>query len=664
MAPQAMDGVTTGFPFTLRALTADPTQADAEEAIKVTIRNTTTDVETDLVYTTDYTVSINSNGVGGTVTVVDAQSSDYTITIYREYLEKQGSDYNDRNSFPSETLENNIDKLTMIDQQQTEQIDRTPKYSTTSGITNPSIEDPIAGRALVFDSNGNIVNSDGYVTSETLPASLTGKKRQQLQVKVDESGYELKTKIPTEARDYDSIQDAVDATNIKEIKLGQGTTTLTSAIDLKGKYQIIEGVGKTGTTLKASTGMTKIFDIEESSLPATPSDFVIKDMTLDGDDVSGLYGLKIKHRVRGVLERLNVIDCPNGVWLQDTYPIMIRTLRIAGSTGTGLTLNGSNHASIIEGTKITSCDTCHLKIDDAGTALDKNLAVTFLNADIEFGAGIGVDHDGGRYVQFINGYIGEAIESEVFKLTSGTAICNGGFISYGNTTSSYLANLSGGGHLRIKNATIGGDTYGTVANLTTGTNGTIMLEDCEAYITLGGVPVLDGWEVIANGLERANFAEKLGRNWSSAVYNTCTATETKSAKKIRVECDTAGGTPITDGFTVYSALENKWIKGSNLYLLLELKTNIAVKVKLTNGIHNQGTGATLITNLASTGGAEKTVLLLAGTWNASSDYTHIEIYPDDSVTVADGDYIELNEARLSDERMRGSGTPLENLYKN
>ena len=49
--------------FTFRALVDHP------EDIKVTVTNISTGIDINLNYNTDYTVDVDSNGVGGTVTV-------------------------------------------------------------------------------------------------------------------------------------------------------------------------------------------------------------------------------------------------------------------------------------------------------------------------------------------------------------------------------------------------------------------------------------------------------------------------------------------------------------------------------------------------------------------------------------------------------------------
>ncbi len=81
----------------------------------ILVKNTiiATGVESDLVYNTDYTVSVNADGVGGTVTLSPTFASTVLHTVYRSTTKTQVPDYDNYNRFPADTLESNIDQLTM-----------------------------------------------------------------------------------------------------------------------------------------------------------------------------------------------------------------------------------------------------------------------------------------------------------------------------------------------------------------------------------------------------------------------------------------------------------------------------------------------------------------------------------------------------------------------
>jgi hypothetical protein len=153
------------YDFTFRALTSAPTD------IKCKLTVIATGVETNLAYTTGYTVAINSNGIGGTVTLVTTYGTTHKLTIYRETTDLQSSDYNDYNQFPADTLETDLDRRTMKSQEVAEDVARSLKVSVASTITSISIPDPtVEGSALIW-SAGTIKNST--VNIESFDSSVT-----------------------------------------------------------------------------------------------------------------------------------------------------------------------------------------------------------------------------------------------------------------------------------------------------------------------------------------------------------------------------------------------------------------------------------------------------------------------------------------------------------
>jgi len=141
------------YPFTFRALTSAP----SDIKVKVTASGTTSA----LTYTTDYTVAVNSNGVGGTVTLVTTYgTATHIITIYRETTNLQESDYNDYNQFPSNTLETDLDRRTMLAQEMAEDITRCAKLDVSSTITTLALPAPSTGKCWVW--TGNTLRNSTY----------------------------------------------------------------------------------------------------------------------------------------------------------------------------------------------------------------------------------------------------------------------------------------------------------------------------------------------------------------------------------------------------------------------------------------------------------------------------------------------------------------------
>lgn len=158
--PPLQMGTTNEYPFTFAVLLQDPTEEEALEAIKASVLQAD-GTEIELVYNTDYTVTLNTDRIGGTLTVNDIRTSGDYITIYRQYAQTQEVDYKDFNSAPAETFEQCFDKLTMLSQQQQEEINRSIKLPVSSDITNLSLPNPVAGRTLKWnESETGLINSD------------------------------------------------------------------------------------------------------------------------------------------------------------------------------------------------------------------------------------------------------------------------------------------------------------------------------------------------------------------------------------------------------------------------------------------------------------------------------------------------------------------------
>ncbi|HBO50076.1 MAG TPA: hypothetical protein DD619_04750 [Alphaproteobacteria bacterium] len=139
---QVMGALTYDFSF--YTLLKDPTEEAAKKAIKCAITDGST--ETILTYGKDYSVTLNNNRNGGRVTVVDPKNASWTITIYRSYEATQGADYNDFDALPAETLEQCLDKQTMLVQQLQEEVNRCPKVNVTGNQTPEELLAEIYGK--------------------------------------------------------------------------------------------------------------------------------------------------------------------------------------------------------------------------------------------------------------------------------------------------------------------------------------------------------------------------------------------------------------------------------------------------------------------------------------------------------------------------------------
>ena len=114
----------------------------------VVVKNTSTNVETTLTISTDYTVTGVGAASGGTVVLVNASqawldgdgdlATGYTITIRRKVPLTQTTDIRNQGDFFPESHEDEFDKSRMIDQQQQDELDRAPKL--TEGVLSANFD--------------------------------------------------------------------------------------------------------------------------------------------------------------------------------------------------------------------------------------------------------------------------------------------------------------------------------------------------------------------------------------------------------------------------------------------------------------------------------------------------------------------------------------------
>jgi len=146
------DGATEDFAFTFKTFD--------ENTIKV--------YEDNVLTVGAVTVSLNSNqdlAPGGSVNVVPAPAIDVVVSVKREEILSQGVDYTTGDQFPADTHEGALDKLTFIDQQQQDELDRTAKGGNDAGAgVDYTLPLPIAGKAIKWNAT-----ADGFENSTEDP---------------------------------------------------------------------------------------------------------------------------------------------------------------------------------------------------------------------------------------------------------------------------------------------------------------------------------------------------------------------------------------------------------------------------------------------------------------------------------------------------------------
>ncbi len=155
------DGATLIFPYTFKVF--------AEGDLTVSDYNVATGSSTVLTLNTDYLVDGVGIDAGGNVTLSGSYTSLPTgskLVIQREMDLTQEVDYVENDPFPAQTLENALDKITMITQQLQEQCDRAVKSdisTVSSGIVyvdkEASASSAVVSLAASVASNSSAVVS-------------------------------------------------------------------------------------------------------------------------------------------------------------------------------------------------------------------------------------------------------------------------------------------------------------------------------------------------------------------------------------------------------------------------------------------------------------------------------------------------------------------------
>ncbi len=158
------------------AFTGDGTQTSYPLSFPV-VSSTHIDVNIDdanVAASGNYTVTIS--GASATVVFTTAPASAAKIVIRRIVPQTQTVDYVPYDTFPAETHEAALDKLTQIDQQLQEDINRSMQLPVSDNTTSSYMPSPSAGKALKWNAGGTALENstddvDGITTAAAASAT-------------------------------------------------------------------------------------------------------------------------------------------------------------------------------------------------------------------------------------------------------------------------------------------------------------------------------------------------------------------------------------------------------------------------------------------------------------------------------------------------------------
>lgn len=136
-----------------------------EDAHLRVVKTNSQGVDADLILGIDFFAS-GAGEANGSVILVAPLATNERLTILRNVPATQEADYVQNDAFPAESHERALDKLTMIAQQQAEQLGRTLRLGVSVN-TNPEFPSPSPNKFIGWDSAGTrLVNADIAALSE------------------------------------------------------------------------------------------------------------------------------------------------------------------------------------------------------------------------------------------------------------------------------------------------------------------------------------------------------------------------------------------------------------------------------------------------------------------------------------------------------------------
>lgn len=162
------DGVTTVFSFPFKIFAA------ADLVIYEIDTTQTPNINHLKSLGTDYTVSINTVGEGGTVTFTIAPPSTWQTLIQRVEPFTQSLSLNTEGNLPAQQIENQLDLMTMLCIQVNEAVSRCPQLPVTFAGTLPlTMPSPQAGLVLGWDPTGSFLVNMVSTTIGTIALPLS-----------------------------------------------------------------------------------------------------------------------------------------------------------------------------------------------------------------------------------------------------------------------------------------------------------------------------------------------------------------------------------------------------------------------------------------------------------------------------------------------------------
>jgi hypothetical protein len=269
------NGVTTSFAYTFRILDEDHVAVYEDGTLKT--------------ITTHYTVTGVGNSGGGNIVFVAAPATGTgNVVIVRAVPLTQETDYVENDSFPAESHEDALDKLTMIVQQQQEVLDRALTLDVTDTSTVPTLPTPEASKLLGWNASADELTNyaQASLTDTIVPTAFAETLLD------DANAAEARTTLGAQASDaeLDALAGLTSAANKVPMFSGSGTATL---LDFKDE----DNMASNSATAVPSQQSVKAY-VDALPTPILTASYDSGDQTISsGGTLSLTHGLGAKPKI-------------------------------------------------------------------------------------------------------------------------------------------------------------------------------------------------------------------------------------------------------------------------------------------------------------------------------------------------------------------------------
>lgn len=245
--PYSGTGSTGPFTFSFKVFQASD--------LLVVKANTTTNAETTLALTTDYTVSLNADqnaNPGGTVTLVAPLAVGYKMVIGSQVPYLQETDLTNQGGFYPEVITDALDKLTIETQQLREQVDRSAKLPIT--YTSTDLDQFTADIIRLADSADNIDTVAAHADNvDTVAGSVANVNTVGTNISSVNTTADSIANVNTTAGAIANVNTVAD--NIANVNTVAGIASdVTTVAGIAGNVTTVSGISTNVTTVAGIAG--------------------------------------------------------------------------------------------------------------------------------------------------------------------------------------------------------------------------------------------------------------------------------------------------------------------------------------------------------------------------------------------------------------------------